>query len=455
MAAALLGLVLAAGTAGRAQAQPGPTAMPEDLLPGLREILRGAVSASPTMITQRLYLVQAEAGRIGGNAGLYPNATASANYGRNSASSSGGDSSTNNTGLSYNVGASQPVFQWGALVDHAKVGQIGVRIAEKNYAEAYRLLVSSVRAQYLALIQKKLGVQSYAGSYRVAEKALATLQQALKEGSVAASELILPQIAVLDTRLGLDRVTADYDSARRQFARLVGLPDFADSQVPAAIPRPVYSEAGSAALLQNFLAAGPGVTNQGRIYVMSAEQAELNYKVARTGLLPKFGFSANYNLSYNNSVVGGSVNQSALRSYNVGLSGNWTIFDGFATRAAKLSALASRRSAERQIKSFAEATIDTVEGMHQQLGFAARGLELAERKREMAESTVKALQEAVTLGTATPASVESAQASAFNARLVSLYARSAYLLAYADFVSLAATDPALENLPAHYARTLP
>ena len=65
--------------------------------------------------------------------------------------------------------------------------------------------------------------------------------------------------------------------------------------------------------------------------------------IQRTRIYPKFSATAGYNVS-NSVTVGSTVTQSLYKSYSYGISGNWTIFDGFSTRAGKLSALATKRS---------------------------------------------------------------------------------------------------------------
>ncbi len=452
------GLVLlgiAGALSASAQEAQAPIGMPEELLPALRDILRTALAHSPKMIDQQLTLVSAEATRYIDNSGLYPGLNANGNYGENFATSGTNAPTSSNRGFSYGVSLNQPIFQWGALKNRSTIGKIGIKVAERQYTDAYRMLANNLREQYLALIQKKIGIRNIVNQQRIAERVLANYQAALKDGTVAPSELVLPQMSVNTSQLALDRVNADYAFSRKQLARTIGIDEVPDADVPIDIPLPKYSPAVAADLLRNFMRAGPGVTNQGMIYLMAVQSADLNYKIVRTNLLPKFSLSGNYSLNNNNSVVGGDVTQSFVTSYNFGLAANWPIFDGFATKGAKIAALAAKRASERQVKYYADTTIDQVQSMYQQLDFAARALALAEQRLGMAQGAVAGANENLKLGQSTKADVESATATLYVEQANSLGARADFLQHWTEFVSLVGTDPALQFLPAHYGRTLP
>jgi outer membrane protein TolC len=48
------------------------------------------------------------------------------------------------------------IFQWGAYKNQARSASLGVKIAERQYADAYRQLAVLIREQYMALIYKKM-----------------------------------------------------------------------------------------------------------------------------------------------------------------------------------------------------------------------------------------------------------------------------------------------------------
>jgi outer membrane protein TolC len=445
-----------------AQASSPVGGLPEDLLPELRPILRNAILRSPQMLTNDIYVAQAEANRYSTDAGLWPSIYANAGYNQySSATDLGGTRSVSDTaGLSYSVGGSQPLFHWGALKYRSEVGRISVRIAERQYAEAYRLLAGTIRSQYLALIGKKASLRYARYALDRAEKNLLVEEAKFKEGTISPGELIVPRMSLADARLTADKAVADYESSKRMLARLAGMTEIAEETIPLEVGKPTHLANSANELLRVFQKEGPGVTNQGMVYLMTLRQSDLNYRIAKTGLYPKFSFSMNYGLSFQDQVVpatgttGSFVLQSEISSFSYGVNASWTIFDGFATRGAKLAALASKRSTERLLQSYADTTNDSVDSMHKQLEFAMRSLELSEQRYGLAKASVDRTNEDFRLGLTSQSAVDSASSSLLYANITLISARSDYLLRWAEFVSQVGADPVMANLPARYVRPL-
>jgi outer membrane protein TolC len=440
------------------QAQPADVGgMPEELLPELREILRAALDRSPQMISNSLNLAQAEANRYGTDSSLWPSLGGSASYGKSSTSSTtaGVDSSSQSQGLSYSVGLGQPIFQWGALKNRAAIGRIAVKIAERNYAEGYRMLANTIRSQYLSLVGQKASLRYSDHAMQLAETGLLAEEEKLKEGSISEGDLLMPRLGMAEARLSAERARADFASSKRAFARLVGLTELPDERIADEVPLPVHSPETAKELLHAFLRDGPGLTNQGQIYLMYIKQGELNYRIAKTGLYPKFSLNANYGLSFSSGTdaSGKVLPQTAVLSKGYGIGGSWTIFDGFATRGAKLSALASKRLSERQLQSYADATVDAAQNSHNQLQFSARALAFSVQRRDLTKANLERVREDFKLGLTSRSSLDLAVAALIGADVSAIQARSDYLNRWADFVSQTGADPAMKNLPARYVRS--
>lgn len=447
------GLVL--GTVGlRAQQPVG--GLPEDLLPGLRPILSGALTQSPQSIQRGIELAQAEANRYFTSASLWPSVTGSVQYAITNSQVSTVDSvSSDTSGLFYGFNVNQPLFQWGALKAQAEVGNLAVKISERQYAEGYRTLVHTLRSQYLSLVSRKTALAYLRTQLARAEATLKVEEDRLATGSLSPGGIIGPRMNATELRLRVDQAEADFGYGRRVFARLAGLPDLPEDVLPAEVPRPVPMASTADALLAGFLRDSAVSTPQGEVYALYIKQADLNYDIAKTRLYPKFSLYAGYSLNNSTSATLDSISQVGVTSFNYGVIASWTIFDGFATRGAKRSALATKRTYERQQQNYADTTMDSAQNIHRQLQFSLRGLELAEQRRALAEEAVRTTTEDIRLGSAAQIELDAAIATFHAADLAALNARADYFTRWSEFVSIVGADPAMNNLPARYVRSQP
>ncbi len=446
-----LSLLLAAVVSMRAEAPPVAGTLPEDFLPGLKPILMNALERSPTMITASLNTAQAEANRYQLAAALWPSLSAYSYYQETKESISQGQASTAK-GLLYGANLNQPVFQWGAYKNQAQIARLAVTISERHFADTYRTLATTVREQYIGLIQKKVLLRNARFQQHIAEKALATQKARFEAGSVSEAEVQGFSMNAEDAKLAADRSEEDLRYSERVFMRLVGLDDLNDALIPSEIPHPEYNTALADAVLTGFVGQGVESTFQSEVYRLTLEQAKKNIAITKVRLLPKLALSAAYNYSNQTSVSATSISQVGVRSESVELAANWTIFDGFAARGARLSAMASRRETELEKQSYVDSTLDSITYMRHQVGFAQRSMAMAEVHNALIDSQMERFRQDKDLGYASEATIDAGTVN-LNATQFNMYqARGTYLSNWTDFISLAGIDPAVDNVPSRYVR---
>ena len=435
----------------RAQAADGVAGtLPEDYLPALRPILAGAASRSPGALQSALDLAQAEGARYQHASQLWPSVNLSANYSGDEQSTNGGPVNTQ-TGLYYDLGVNQPVFQWGAYRANAEIGRLGGQIARRQYAEAYRQLALTLRRQYTALVSRASEIEGLRFQAELADKALELARQRARSGAVSPAAASHAARVVAETRLGLDRELLDYSYARRVFCRTAGLDDLPADAVPRTMDKPAYPAALADRLLAGFIAGGVNTLDQNRILDMQVEQADLSYRIARVQLLPKFALTLDYRVQDQSTVSPATassqatVNQYALRQGIVGVSMNWSIFDGFSTRGARLIALASRRSAERQRQASIDEHLDEARNRRASLDLTYRGLEIAEERRLDGHGSLDKAREDLRLGVGSEAAVQESLAGCNSADLGALESRIEFVNQWAEFVSSVGADPVAGN----------
>jgi outer membrane protein TolC len=425
--------------------------LPEDLLPGLKPLLKTAVERSPSTILASISMAQQEAVKYFDSQGLWPSLNGDAQYAVTDASVANSPTSTEK-GIFYGVNFNQPVFQWGASKNNAAIGSLGVKIAQRQYAEAYRNLATQIREQYMAIVAKKIDVRNARYRRKIAEEALATDQAKFDAGSVSQAELQGFKVDFEQRDLDADRSTEDYNYLKRVFTRLVGIDELDEDSIPLEIGHPEYSAALADAVLTGFVGDGIESAFQNEVYKMMVAQQDLSYSIAKVRLLPKLNAAASYNLFDQATAFAGHVSQVAERQATYSLVANWSIFDGFATRGAKLQALATKRYYERVRKTYVDNTVDQVSYLRHQVGLSSRALSLSELHHALIESAVKRIMDDLKLGYASQASVETSTLDLYVTEYDMANARTDYFSRWTEFVSLAGADPAISNLSPRYVR---
>ncbi len=434
-------------------AQTMPAAMPEDIMPPLKSVLENAVKQSPTTLARSLSVAQARADYIVDRAGMLPTVSGNGSYTfRETAISTNTDSKSSNDGFFYSFSALQPVFYWGALKNQAEIGKLNIKLAEGQYAEAYRMLALNIRSQYLGLIEKKMLVRNQRFSLRVAESNLALQEARLRDGRISAGEIVAPRLSVDEARIYAERAESNYESARQALAAAAGLSSISDEDIPDDIPRPAFARETLTAYFEGMKGFDPSQTFQGTNYKLLIEQSQRRYDIAKVRLLPKFYISGGFSQDNITSVIAGVPIQTAVTNINYGLTANWMLFDGLATRGAKLSALAAKRLAERNLETYKESIGEQVRLLERQIGFSGRLMDLTETRKELALAAVKKVGDDVRSGVTSQNMLDAVTTTANKAELEALTARAEFLSRWSEYVSLLGVDPILENVSPRHLR---
>jgi outer membrane protein TolC len=446
-----LSLVLVAAASLRAEAPSLQGTLPEDYLPGLKPLLKEAVERSPNTISASIALAQADAGRYMSSAILWPQVGLSADYAATREKISNGVPSTSK-GLFYSANLSQPVFEWGAFRDQAEIGNLGAKIAERNFAEAYRSLATLIREQYMGLIGKKIALRNERFRQKIAEESLEAQKVRFQSGTSSQAELQGYQMALDEQTLVGDRAEEEFEYGKRLLTRLVGIDGLSNDSIPIEIPHPEYSAQLADTILTGFVGDGIESTFQSEVYHMLLKQQDLTYSIAKVRLLPKVNAGASYSFSNYTSASTTSISQVGVTAESYSVAAYWTIFDGFATRGAKLSALASKRQYERSRQNYIDTTIDTITYLRHQIGYSQRAMAFAEVHNALIGVQVKQLDEDKALGYASQATIDQGVLNYYATQYLMANARSDYLGRWTEFISLAGIDPAISNISQRYVR---
>ena len=420
--------------------------VPENYFPALKDLIETASKQSPRVIARNTENAVAEADRItaraaqlptlGGYFSFYP-------WTRDKRADLPEATGVKKT--AYYLSVVQPLFHWGALRDGTRIGELHKRIIEGQSAEAFRLLVDEIRAQYLQIIVNKGTLARARFNQTIADDQLALARSKLEKNVIAEADMFTPTITAEQARLAADRAADEYENSRIYLGKLCGLPPIPDEQIPTEVPAITPAASALQSVTAQF-AAQPELNN----YVLQGardqiETEKLNYRVASTRLRPKVNLvvgtsqdEQNYSL---NSV------RYKVQSYFAGVTVNWSIFDGFATRSAKQVSLARRRQLELSYKDQTADTIAAVKTQMRQIEFAARNLAIVERMLGSAGDNLKARKDDMARGVASDAEVSAAQLGLYDWQLTAYQARNDYMMKVSKLLSATMKDPALQNLP--------
>jgi outer membrane protein TolC len=441
-----------------AAAQRAPAAvqgLPEDLLPGLGPILQAAVTRAPEAIRASIDVAAAEARRTIGESVLRPSVNANLRYGVNQERALSHDAGSSNTssGFFYGIGATQPVYHWGALKAQADRDRIGVTISQRLSEETYRQLLLTLRRAYLELVARKGALRALEEQLKLDQAALADDEEKFRAGLIAAGALGGTRLTVEQRQIDIDRARAELDAGRRTFSRAAGIPELAAEAIPDTVTRPAAAAGAGEGLLQAFLQQGGAEqTPQAQALALGIRQSEQSYLIASRRLFPKFSIYTGYDIRNETQAESNRIRQVQIAAFSYGLKADWSIFDGRATAGEKRLALAQKRENERRLESHLESVKESARAQAQQLDLARRQLDIAERTVSGAEAVLKESQDEFAAGRASAADVERAKLAVTGAKARIVPTRADYLMRWAEFVSLVGADPAMNNLPVRHAR---
>jgi hypothetical protein len=167
-------------------------------------------------------------------------------------------------------------------------------------------------------------------------------------------------------------------------------------------------------------------------------------------LLPKFDTSINHSRQSSTTASRTSVSQQAITQDTLEVRGAWTVFDGWATKGAKLEAKADQRYWERQRQIDADVAMDEAQRLARLLDLDARSMHFAELHLAGAAGAVSRLESEQKAGTVSQSDIDAASSDLRLAKANAAVARANYLSDWSAFVSLVAEDPVLKNLPFRY-----
>ena len=420
--------------------------LPEQIFPALAQILESAVQRSPQAIRASVDILIAEEMEATTRARLLPNVGGGGTYSAAQERRLNQPDFAPAEKLTYNFGLTQPLYHWGALRSGLKIGRISTQIAEKNYAEALRLLLLEVRQGYLRLIVEKAGLDRLRRVLGLAEEDLKVVESRIEAGTLPRGELFSSQLRVEEAKLEMERAEEGLRFTKSSLERLAGIPPLADQEIPNMVPSLVANKTAVDALLGHFIASN-GVEDDFRVEAMRMQvvQERLNYRITSTALRPKFNVVTGVTQD-EVSYTGSPEDRARIQSFYAGINVSWTVFDGFSTRGLRRASLLRTRQLEADREARMREVVERARNQARQVDFALRQSAVGEARLSQLNGLVKFQEEEVQRGNMSRRDAETVALSRDEMSIRTMVFRVEYLGRLAEFLSAVGRDPALERI---------
>ena len=442
-----------------AAAQTSSTVLPvpENNYPALRQLLDAALVGAPRILAQKSQDAVAEGNRLVARSGLLPDVTASmAVQGRNEERLRTAAATKTvpahdywkhnvSTRSGYGLNIAQPLYYWGALRNVARIGRLQEQVSVERTTDEYRSLVQDLRSRYLQAVILRVTRDRAVYFRQQQEKEATRLEAKLASNAVSRSQIRRQQLNVELAQLAEDRAQEDFRRYKLALARAAGLPNLDDTAIPDVVQPVGFDLAALQNLTKNFLGDVAGRAANLSILRHQIDIEKLNYRNAQVRLRPNVSLSAGYSQdsqNYGNT----DYNPYGVAALYAGVTVNWSIFDGFAAKGAKMSALARRRELERIYDATVRDIADNCQSRLKAVEFARRNMSISDRLLNASERAVDRAKSRVKDGLAADSNVDDAQLALFDARISCYSARADCLNKVTALLSTIFEDPALTNL---------
>ncbi|HYD82721.1 MAG TPA: TolC family protein, partial [Opitutus sp.] len=267
-------------------------------------------------------------------------------------------------------------------------------------------------------------------------------------GEISEADLYSPTVNFDRTQLDLERVIEDYEWSKKTFAKLYGGEPLRDEQIPEAIPDVALEFDGFNAMLGEFAQEKEqrsfGLQNLQR----DIEIEKLNLDIASTRLKPKVNLlvgTSQDEQSYTRNIG----DKYGVTAYYVGVRLEWSIFDGFATKAIKSNSVIRRRQLEHAYRETSASLLDNARVKLKQLEFTARSLAIDRKGLELNEENLERVRDNVARGLSAPSELRRAEYNHAGALINTYNARADFLVRTSDFLATILVDPAIAQLQAN------
>ena len=358
---------------------------------GIEQGVALADAQNPEIVIARKKVEAARGGLIEARAGYLPSVISSGFADKRQTQT---DTNLRDEDYNASIRALQNLYTGGAVSNQVAIAKLQIEKQECELQEVRNKVAMDVRVAFydLLLNRSKVGVRE--NSVRVLDEELKTQEERLRAGIVGNLNVQRAKVALSNEQPELENARTQLTNSYLRLGELFGI-DYRSN--PSQTQFEVTGQLQYAALhpdLNQCLARADATRPEIRSRQIDVEIEDRQYELDRSELRPHLQAFSGYEI-YNerDPAVGPEFNH----GYLVGVSGNWHIFDGFATkgrmqatrarRDAAVAALeATRRSVASEVRS---AFLDLAQGDNV-LQNETKSVQTADESLEIAKTNLAA-----------------------------------------------------------------
>ncbi len=340
--------------------------------------------------------------------------------------------------LLYSILLSKSLYHWGALKAGKEKGEISLELEELRTFEQYRTLALEIRRRYLAILVAKKDSEISRRNLARSQNLLERERVRLDAGNASVIQVYNMEVSVNAADLDRLRKENAFEDQIQVLARIVGIePEAISRDLPDEIPTFTPLEAETIAGMEQYFADGIASSSRIQSSSKTVEYYQNDLKITNQRQKPKINLSVGLT-QYELDQLGTRRDQEIVYG---GVTINWNIFDGGATKGNKTYAMARVESVRRQYESAKSEYRFNLERAQNLLDLNARLLAREEAALSQAQNYARDIVVEVERGQASVDDQDKVETALATQEARTYRARAEYLNALASISSLLGFDP--------------
>ncbi|MCX6835571.1 MAG: TolC family protein [candidate division Zixibacteria bacterium] len=312
---------------------------------------------------------------------------------------------------SWSIGASLDVLNVANWFDYAAANAAKAS-AELDVLASEQDLITAVKVSYYAYLAAVENVAVQQNAVKRADEQLKLIQSRFELGSASKSDVLRQKVQFGNDQLAFLRANNAVTQSKADLAYTVGIDPREDNQFSSD-----YRVREYVGTLDD--AIGFSMEHNPRFLSTekTVDQAKNSLRAAQSGYLPTLSASANWQKFKGTQAYQWGTYDFSNKSYSIGFSVSYNIFDGFLREQRVTGAKVMRNNAQADLADTRNSTIATVKSSYLEIDLLKKQVDVSTENVAAAEEDFRITQEKYNLGAATILDLLTSQVSLKEAQV--------------------------------------
>lgn len=320
------------------------------------------------------------------------------------------DEQDNGPNKTWSVSADMYIFNAANFFNYAAASASSAR-AKLDVLASEQDLISSVKISYYAYLASVENIDVQEEAVKRASEQLKLIESRFELGSASKSDVLRQKVLAGNDQLALLRATNGVIQTHADLAYTIGLDPREDHKFSTDYR--VREYAGS---LEEAIGFSMGHNPRLMSAEKMADQSKHNLRAVKASYLPYIAGSASYRKFNGTETYPYSFDYSN-KSYSIGFSVNWNIFDGFSREQRVSNAKVYRNNSLADLADSRNFTLARVKTSYSEIGQSKKQIEVSNENVAAAQEDLRITQEKYKLGSSTILEILNAQVTLKEAQV--------------------------------------